>query len=73
MNLEPRLESVLQVAHWTVSGAPGRASLKLSTLGFSQGALRYNSPDYLVDTGLSGGHRTIRWTPDMSGEPTEQQ
>jgi hypothetical protein len=49
--LEQRLESVLQVAHRTVSGAPGRAPLELATLGFYQGALHCNSPDYLVCTG----------------------
>jgi hypothetical protein len=34
INLEQSLESVLQVAHQTVSGAPGRAPLELATLGF---------------------------------------
>jgi hypothetical protein len=34
-NLEQRLESVMQVAHRTMSGAPGRAPLELTTLGFS--------------------------------------
>jgi hypothetical protein len=43
------------VAHRTVSGAPGRAPLELATLGFSQGALRYNSPDCPVCT------RHVRW------------
>jgi hypothetical protein len=46
-----RLESVLQVAHQTVSGAPGRTPLKLATLGVFKGALRYNSPDCLMCTG----------------------
>jgi hypothetical protein len=59
-SLEQRLESVLQVAHQTVSGALGRAPLELATLGFYQGMLRYNSPDRPVFTGLSG-------------EPTEQR
>jgi hypothetical protein len=59
--LEQRLESVLPVAHQTVSdvhrtvsGAPGRAPSQLATLRVFQGALRYNSPD-------------------MSGEPMEQR
>jgi hypothetical protein len=51
INLEQRLESVMQVAHRTMSGAPGRAPLELTTLGFSQGALRYNSPDCSVCIG----------------------
>jgi hypothetical protein len=34
-----------QVAHRTVSSAPGRALSEPSTLGFLQGALRYNSLD----------------------------
>jgi hypothetical protein len=33
--LEQQLESVLQVAHQTVSGALDRAPLELATLGFS--------------------------------------
>jgi hypothetical protein len=41
---------VLQVAHRTVSGAPGQAALKHLTLGFLLGALRYNSPDCPVYT-----------------------
>jgi hypothetical protein len=39
------LESALQMAHQTVSDAPDRAALKLATLGFLLGALRYNSLD----------------------------
>jgi hypothetical protein len=39
------------VVHRTVSGAPGRAALEQLTLGFLLGALRYNSPNYLVCTG----------------------
>jgi hypothetical protein len=49
------LESVLPVAHRTVSGAPGRAPREQATLGFSQGALCYNSPDCPVCI----GH--VRW------------
>jgi hypothetical protein len=49
-SLEQWLESVLQVTHQTVSGAPGRAPSHLATLGFSQGTLRYNSPDCPVCT-----------------------
>jgi hypothetical protein len=45
------LESVLPVAHRTVSGAPGRAALKPATLGFLHGTLCYNSPDCPVCTG----------------------
>jgi hypothetical protein len=53
------LESVLQMAHRTVSGVPGQAALKPATLGFLWGALRYNlsncpvsqqSNDYLAPT-----------------------
>jgi hypothetical protein len=68
------LESVLAMAHRTVSGvhrtvsgAPGRAPLESATLGFLWGVLRYNSPDCPVCT----GH--VRCAPDMSGEPTEQR
>jgi hypothetical protein len=57
-NLEQGLESVLQVAHRTMSGvhrtvpgALGRAPSQLATLGIFQGALLYNSPDCLVCTG----------------------
>jgi hypothetical protein len=39
------------VAHWTVSGALGRAALEQLTLVFLLGALRYNSPDCPVCTG----------------------
>jgi hypothetical protein len=39
------LESVLPMAHQTVSGAPGRAALEQLALGFLQGALRYNLSD----------------------------
>jgi hypothetical protein len=46
---------VLSGVHRIVSGAPDRAPLELATLGFSQDALRYNSPDCPVCT----GH--VRW------------
>jgi hypothetical protein len=49
-----------QVAHRTLSGAPGLYTLKPATLGFLLGALHYNSVDYLVC------HRT-------SGEPAKQR
>jgi hypothetical protein len=55
------------MAHWTVSGAPGRVPLEPATLGFLLGALRYNSPNCLVCT----GH--VWCAPDMSGEPAEQR
>jgi hypothetical protein len=44
---------VLPLAHRTLSGAPGPPN-EQATLGNSLGLLRYNSPDYLVCTGLSG-------------------
>jgi hypothetical protein len=49
-----------QVAHQTLSGAPGPSANKPATLGNSLVALRYNSSDCPVCTGLSG-------------EPTEQR
>jgi hypothetical protein len=42
------------MAHWTLSGAPGQLTNKHATLGNSLVALRYNSSDCLVCTGLSG-------------------
>jgi hypothetical protein len=62
-----------QVAHRTVFDAPGLQPSEQATLGFLLGALRYNSPDCPVCTGLSGVHRTVRCAPDMSGDPTEQR
>jgi hypothetical protein len=43
-----------QVAHRTLSGAPGQAANEQAILGNFMGTLRYNSPDCLVCTGLSG-------------------
>jgi hypothetical protein len=54
------LESVLPVAHRTVSYAPVPRASEQATLGFLPGALRYNSPD-------------CQCAPDMSGEPAEQR
>jgi hypothetical protein len=51
---------VLPVMHQTVSGAPGRAPSELLTLGF------YKGRSAII-------HRTVRYAPDMSGEPTEQR
>jgi hypothetical protein len=42
------------MAHQTLSGAPGPEANKPATLGNSIGALRYNSLDCTVCTGLSG-------------------
>jgi hypothetical protein len=36
---------IVSGVHRTVSDAPGQAPNKLTTLGFLQGSLRYNSPD----------------------------
>jgi hypothetical protein len=64
--LKQRLEGVLPVAHRTVSGAPGRAALKPATLGFLQGALRYNSPDCPVSQRSNGN---LAPTVDYKREP----
>jgi hypothetical protein len=59
-NLEQDMGVCCQVAHRTLSGAPGPRPNKHATLGNSMGTLRYNSLDCPVCTGLSG-------------EPAEQQ
>jgi hypothetical protein len=43
-----------QVGHRTLSGASSLGTNEPATIGYSPGALRYNSPDYPVCTGLSG-------------------
>jgi hypothetical protein len=73
--------------HQTVSGAPGRAPIEHATLGFSQGALHYNSPDYPVSQRSNGNlaptvdfkreqcksevRAESQNTPDMSGVPPD--
>jgi hypothetical protein len=47
-------ESVLPMAHRTVSGAPGRAPLEQLTIGNFLGVLRYNSLDCLVSKRSNG-------------------
>jgi hypothetical protein len=54
-----------QVAHWTVSGAPGRAPSEQGTLGFLWGALRYNSPDMF---GEPTEQRSLRTTVDCKSK-----
>jgi hypothetical protein len=54
------LESVLPVAHRTVSDAPSRAALNSSLSGF------FRTRSAII-------HWTVRCAPDMSGEPTEQR
>jgi hypothetical protein len=53
-NLEQGMRVCCQVAHRTLYGALGPGTNKPATLGNSLGALRYNSPDCPVCTGLYG-------------------
>jgi hypothetical protein len=60
-SLEQRVRMVLPVAHRTMSGVhrtvssvPGWASSQLATLGFFEGTLLYNSPDYPVSQRSNG-------------------
>jgi hypothetical protein len=53
--------------HQTVSGAPGSQANEHATLGNSLDALRYNSPNCLVCTGLSGVARQ-RSTAQMNSD-----
>jgi hypothetical protein len=47
-----------EVAHRTLSGAPGRAPSEHATVGFCQGSLRYNSPDCPVSQWSNGNLRS---------------
>jgi hypothetical protein len=65
------------MAHRTVSGPPGRATLQPATLGFLLGALRYNSLDCPMCTGnirrANGATVTWRQRSTAKGNSTPQK
>jgi hypothetical protein len=74
--LEQKLESVLPMVHRTVFGAPGRAPLELATLGFLQGALRYNLSDMSVSQWSNGNlaptvdYKSVQCTTEVRAHRT---